>query len=360
MPRRTRLRGVIEEEDFLRKKLENEEGSLSSPSDDEESFAATGGDRSLTVPIAMWDFQQCDSKRCTGRKLARLHMIQTLSLGGNSWRGVILSPEGRQAVSPADRVLVETHGISVIDCSWALVDGLPYHKMKGVARLLPYIVAANSVNYGKPFKLSCAEAIAATLHIVGKKLDAVRVMAQFSWGMEFLKINGELLDLYAEAKDSEGVVAAQAEWMRRIEHELEDRSLRASEMFNIPIRDDDDEEDEVEEEENDVYRGGGGGGGGSSSSGGNEVNEDEKKIEILNEEGRRRRGGGGGGDDDDDPRESIDGAAVTSLSVSVKEESDDVIKGGESSNSFADYFDSNGDEGGGKRKAKKGGGKGKR
>ena len=348
MPRRTRLRGVLEEEeDFLsHKKLdeEDEDGGLSSPSasDDEESFAATGGDRSLTVPIAMWDFQQCDSKRCTGRKLARLHMIQTLSLGGNSWRGIILSPEGRQAVSPADRVLVETHGISVIDCSWALVDGLPYHKMKGVARLLPYIVAANSVNYGKPFKLSCAEAIAATLHIVGKKLDAVRVMAQFSWGMEFLKINGELLDLYAEAKDSEGVVAAQAEWMRRIEHELEDRSLRASEMFNIPIRDD---EEEVEEE-NDVYRGGG--------SGGGEVNEDVKSIEILHEEGRRRRGGG----DDDDPRESIDGAAVTSLSA--KEESDGMIIGGESSNSFADYFDSNGDEGGGKRKAKKGGGKGKR
>lgn len=346
MPRRTRLRGVLEEEDFFsqsKTREEDEDGGLSSPSasDDEESFAATGGDRSLTVPIAMWDFQQCDSKRCTGRKLARLHMIQTLSLGGNSWRGIILSPEGRQAVSPADRVLVETHGISVIDCSWALVDGLPYHKMKGVARLLPYIVAANSVNYGKPFKLSCAEAIAATLHIVGKKLDAVRVMAQFSWGMEFLKINGELLDLYAEAKDSEGVVAAQAEWMRRIEHELEDRSLRASEMFNIPIRDD---EEEVEEE-NDVYRGGG--------SGGGEVNEDVKSIEILHEEGRRRRGGG----DDDDPRESIDGAAVTSLSA--KEESDGMIIGGESSNSFADYFDSNGDEGGGKRKAKKGG-KGKR
>lgn len=350
MPRRTRLRGVLEEEeDFFsqsKTREEDEDGGLSSPSasDDEESFAATGGDRSLTVPIAMWDFQQCDSKRCTGRKLARLHMIQTLSLGGNSWRGIILSPEGRQAVSPADRVLVETHGISVIDCSWALVDGLPYHKMKGVARLLPYIVAANSVNYGKPFKLSCAEAIAATLHIVGKKLDAVRVMAQFSWGMEFLKINGELLDLYAEAKDSEGVVAAQAEWMRRIEHELEDRSLRASEMFNIPIRDD---EEEVEEE-NDVYRGGGSGGGG-------EVNEDVKSIEILHEEGRRRRGGGG---DDDDPRESIDGAAVTSLSA--KEESNGVIIGGESSNSFADYFDSNGDEGGGKRKSKKGGGKGKR
>jgi ribosome biogenesis protein Tsr3 len=255
MPRRTIRRGEddlksLEQDSIFHRSTTSSTTSTTTTSDDddivsidEESFAATGGDRSITVPIAMWDFQQCDSKRCTGRKLARLKMIQTLSLG-NNWRGIILSPEGRQAVSPADKNLVESHGISVIDCSWALVDGLPYHKMKGTARLLPYIVAANSVNYGKPFKLSCAEAIAATLHIIGKKLDAIRIMAQFSWGLEFLKINGELLDLYSLAKDSEGVVIAQAEWMRRIEHEVEDRTLRASKMFNIPMREEEEEEEE--------------------------------------------------------------------------------------------------------------------
>ena len=204
---------------------------------DDDDGAPRRRKRPISVPLAMWDFGQCDAKRCTGRKLARRELITTLAIG-QVHRGLLLSPDGKRTVSAEDRPIVEAHGLSVIDCSWKLVGGIPFHKLKGgQPRLLPYLVAANSVNYGKPCKLTCAEALAATLYITGFAGDAEALMDEFSWGPEFLKINRPLLDAYAAAADSEGVLAAQATWMRQLEAEAGARGSRSRGLPPPPASD---------------------------------------------------------------------------------------------------------------------------
>jgi hypothetical protein len=58
------------------------------------------------LELRMWDFAQCDPRRCTGAKLARRGVFRPMPLR-RPFRGIVLSPNGTVSVSPADRPILD-------------------------------------------------------------------------------------------------------------------------------------------------------------------------------------------------------------------------------------------------------------
>lgn len=177
----------------------------------------------MPFKLAMWDFDHCDPKRCSGKKLERLGMIKNLRIG-QKYSGIIVSPNGKTVVCPDDREVVEQNGAAVVECSWTRLDEVPFNKIGGKhERLLPYFVAANPVNYGRPWRLNCVEALAACLAIVGHYDWAEMILSKFSWGLTFLKVNEELIEIYSKCTDHESVKQAEEAYLKRLEEETKQR-----------------------------------------------------------------------------------------------------------------------------------------
>ncbi|KAJ3213739.1 ribosome biogenesis protein tsr3 [Dinochytrium kinnereticum] len=258
---------------------ENDGPQVESAADDATDLIHREND--IGVPLAMWDFDHCDPKRCSGKKMVRIKVVRQLRVG-QRFKGVVMTPKGKQSVSPADREAVAADGCCVVDCSWARIEEVPFEKIKSPnERLLPYLVAANPVNYGRPFKLNCVEALAAALFITGFTDDGHKLMSRFSWGHAFYHINKEVLEMYSKCRDSADVVRAQNEYLAKMEKEaLARREAGSEEMLLNPNREpggagasrwrrrdgeneseseesedasEEDEEDEEEEEDDDDY-----------------------------------------------------------------------------------------------------------
>ncbi len=166
------------------------------------------------VSVTVYHAKQCDPKKCTALKLKRYSLVRMVHRVRELPRGaVILDPFTPKAFSPADRERLKKRGLAALDCSWVHATEVFDLSAHGTFRCLPYLVAANPVNYGVPTKLSTVEALAAALYITGFREQAEELLSKFKWGLQFVALNEELLESYAQAKDSAGVVKVQKDYV---------------------------------------------------------------------------------------------------------------------------------------------------
>jgi pre-rRNA-processing protein TSR3 len=144
------------------------------------------------------------------KKLERFGMMRIVTRIPQIPKTTLLLDPTADVLSPADKKWVSS--ITALDCSWEVLDTANLGAWKG-RRALPFLVAANPVNFGKPFTLTSVEAIAATLFILGEEVQAEAVLSKFNWGLNFLKLNAEPLSEYAAAKDSTEVLKIQSEYL---------------------------------------------------------------------------------------------------------------------------------------------------
>ncbi|MFB6154387.1 MAG: DUF367 family protein [Haloferacaceae archaeon] len=155
-----------------------------------------------------------DPEKCTARKLARFDLAELHRSDRATPYGVVLNPHAERALSPADRETAERGGLVALDASWESANEALF-SLPGEHRALPYLVAANPVNFGRPLKLTTVEALAAALVLFGEDDHAERILSKFTWGETFLELNAEPLRRYAACESSTEVVEIQREYLDR-------------------------------------------------------------------------------------------------------------------------------------------------
>ena len=174
--------------------------------------------RNFTVPVhAIW-LAQDDPKKNTAVKLSKRNELYLhRKMNRLPRRGIILEPLCGKVLGPEDHSLLLQEGGSLVglDCSWnnietAVSEVMARTKLK--PRMLPLLLAANPVNWGKPGKMTTAEALAASLYLIGEEGHSRELLSAFSWGEQFFVLNKEPLEAYRNAQSSKELVDLQFEF----------------------------------------------------------------------------------------------------------------------------------------------------
>lgn len=167
------------------------------------------------IPVIVYDECQCDPKKCTAKRMLKFGLArEAKTLGSIPSGAIVLSPFSDRALSPADRPNARK-GLVVMDLTWTNIDKFPRLR-RAEERALPYLLASNPVNWGRPSELNSAEAVMAALYILGEKEQASGFLGRFNWAPEFMRLNGNMLEDYSAARDSAEVVRIQREYVESV------------------------------------------------------------------------------------------------------------------------------------------------
>ncbi len=170
----------------------------------------------MTEPsLFVYDAKQCDPKKCTAHKLKRHGLVTFVP-----WipRGsLLLHPYAELTLNASDTGRAQGKGISALDCSWKRAQIIFKKTSASTAhRRIPFLVAVNPVNYGKPYELSTVEALSAALYILGFGEKSADLLGKFKWGPHFIELNRSRLDLYRDARTSERARSTEREIIGRL------------------------------------------------------------------------------------------------------------------------------------------------
>jgi pre-rRNA-processing protein TSR3 len=167
------------------------------------------------IDVVVYHTGQDDPRKNTALRLEKTGKARLVDKVDQCPRhSVLLNPFAKKAVSREDLEDMRRHGLLALDCSWKQAEeAFPALLGQTRSRALPFLVAANPINYGKPFVLSTAEALGAALYIVGEARRARDLLSAVPFGASFLDLNRLPLEDYAKCETSAEVVAAQGNYI---------------------------------------------------------------------------------------------------------------------------------------------------
>lgn len=156
-----------------------------------------------------------DPKKCSAKKLHKFGFVELINnIRKVPKNAILLNPFSEKSLSKEDYNIAKKIGLVAVDCSWKNVEkSFEYLDRFNVSRALPFLVAANPVNYGKPYKLTTLEAFASALYIFGEKKHASKILNIYKWSPNFLKLNRQPLEEYRKAKNSQEIIQIMNEYI---------------------------------------------------------------------------------------------------------------------------------------------------